>query len=444
MLSKSYPILCLRTFTIDCIRRTYGANDVYALGNKMKNTTTPSLLILALCGSVYADAWNDSDIFVESVYRQTGATGSVADSLSPFALRASVRNTFSDQTQQLALPTNASFSSNPVTSFQRIGAHHVFWHGASSFFALSQFFGQGQYHWRISGSNSGGLVEPALQSSSFSGIGFQPQIVNGTWNNGRLQLLASNPSFQITKWSTAPTGSQIEFELWRQGGAGGSAMGPSTTTVSWSPQPVGSVFSAYLSFRIPDDSVQVQTPSGGAFNSRYGRASTLYFEIEMVDSLLPPEVVPSVTISSAMQLAWLSHPSKTYQVQRSTNLESWQNFGGIIQGTGEEIHVFDSLAGDKQFYRVIITAGVAANLSILQASYGGDNVFADVRSYIEESVQNNTVEIEVGNHTLGGDPVSGVYKSLFVRYQNALGMYEATVWEGETLRIPDATHTKIQ
>jgi hypothetical protein len=410
----------------------------------MKTTTSLLLSIFAMCANVKADAWNDSDIFVESVYRQSEAAGSSADSVSPAALRASVRNSFSDQTQELNLPGTSSFPSNPVTAFQRIGAHHVFWHGASSFNALNQVFASGQYQWKISGSNSGGLVEPALQSSSFTTIDFQPQIINGVWSNGRLRVLASDPRFQIAPWTGAPSGSRIEFELWRDGGAGGSSMGSGTTTVSWMPQPVGSVFSAYLSFRIPDALTQVQAPSGVTFNSRFGRASTLYFEIEMVDSFSPPEEVPSVTISSAIQLAWMSQLSKTYQVQKSTTLQGWQNVGGVIQGTGQEMRFFDSIAGDKQFFRVVVTDGVATNLTIIQALYGGEGVFEDVRVSIEENIQNDEVVMDVGNHTLGGDPAPGVYKSLFVRYQNASGTYEATLWEGDTLRIPDASHTKIE
>jgi hypothetical protein len=410
----------------------------------MKTTTSLLLSIFAMCGSAHANAWNDSDIFVESVYRQSEAVGSTADSVSPVALRASVRNTFSDQTQELNLPGVSSFPSNPVTAFQRIGAHHVFWHGASSFNALNQVFASGQYQWKISGSNSGGFVEPALQSSSFSGIDFQPQIINGMWSNGRLRLLASDPRFQIAQWTDAPSGSRIEFELWREGGAGGSSMGSSTTTVSWMPQPVGSVFSAYLSFRIPDELTQVQAPSGITFNSRFGRASTLYFEIEMVDSFSPPEEVPRVSITSAIQLAWMSQLSKTYQVQKSTTLQGWQNVGGVIQGTGQEMRFYDSIAGENQFYRVVVTDGAATNLTIIQALYGGEGIFQDVRTYIEENIQNDEVVMDVGNHTLGGDPAFGVYKSLFVRYQNVSGTYEATLWEGDTLRIPDASHTKIE
>ena len=49
----------------------------------------------------------------------------------------------------------------------------------------------------------------------------------------------------------------------------------------------------------------------------------------------------------------------------------------------------------------------------------------------------------VGNHTLGGDPILGASKALYIRYQNASGEYEATIQEGDSLRIPDFNHTQL-
>lgn len=402
------------------------------------------LMLTAISPVAFADAWNDSDIFVESVYRQFVPNLAALDATTPVALRASVRNTFSDQIQSLVLAAASSFSLNPVSSFQRIGAHHVFCQGASSYAALSQEFSSGIYSWMILGSNSGGTVSPALTSPTFTSVGFEPKIVNGNWNNGRLRLLASDPRFQIAAWTGAPLGARIEFELWSGGGGGGSSMGASTTTVSWLPQPAGSIFSAYLSFRVPDSQTQVTTSSGIPFNSRFGRASTLYFEIEMVDSLSPPEEVPTVAISSAVKLNWMSQTTKTYQVQYSTDLQSWQNTGAVLQGTGQTITFFDSRVAGNQFYRVLVTGGVASGLNIIEASYGANSTFQNVRSYVMTKIVNDTVNMQVSNSTLGGDPVFGAVKYLYIKYQNQSGIYEANLMEGTTLRIPDATHTKLQ
>lgn len=401
-------------------------------------------MLTAISPNAFADAWNDSDIFVESVYRQSAPNISTPDAATPVAFRASVRNTFSDQTQSLLLPGASSFPHNPVSSFQRVGAHHVFWQGADSYAALAQEFSSGTYSWMISGSNSGGAVSPALASPPFTAVGFQPQIVNGNWVSGRLRLLASDPRFQIASWTGAPVGARIEFELWSVGGAGGSSMGASTTTVSWLPQPAGSVFSAYLSFRVPDSQTQFTTSTGIPFNSRFGRASTLYFEIEMVDSLSPPEEVPTVAISPAIKLSWLSQATKTYQVQYSSDLQSWQNTGAVLQGTGQTMMFFDSTVTGNQFYRVVVTAGAASGLDIIEATYGANTTFRDVRSYVVSKIVNDTVNMQVSNSTLGGDPVFGAVKYLYIKYQNQSGTYGANLREGTTLRIPDATHTKLQ
>lgn len=417
---------------------------------KNMKTTTTLLLLIAFSVSAFADAWNDSDVFFESVYTQTDSSGSHLHSTTPVAFRASARNAFSDQQQSLILPLSSPFTPNPILSFQRIGAHHVFFQGAASFANLSALFPAGGYNWSISGSNSGGVINVSTAAQPSSSIGFQPQIINGNWSNGKLRLLATNPQFQIASWTSPPTGSRIEFELWRAGGAGGSSMGPTTTTVSWLPQPVGSVFSAYLSFRVIDSQTQVTTSGGTTFNSRNGRASTLYFEIEMVDSFSQPGQTPSVQISAVaggIQLGWLTEATKQYQVQWSPDLISWSNLGNSISGDGLVKTVSENLGTNtKRFYRVIISPVVigGGNLQILEARYGANGVTSDVRSYVAANIQNDTVSMTVGNHTLGGDPIFGVSKNLYIRYQNTSGIYDANIGEGSTLNIPDAGHTKTQ
>ncbi len=414
------------------------------LDEKLKTKSLIILLFAALfASSAFGDAWNDSDIFIESVFRQTDDTGSFSDPTHPYALRASARNTFSDQDQALSLPVGSSYTPNPATAFQRKGAHHVFRQGSTSFSELTTLFPDGSYTWAISGSNSNGTVDPTISVSSTAPPSFQPQIVNGTWHNGRLRVLASDPRFQIAPWSSAPSGSRIEFELWRDGGAGGSSMAASTTEVSWLPQPVGSIFYAYLSFRVIENEAQVDTPDGIPFNSRSGQSATLYFEIEMVESLGPVDEVPTVSISQAISLQWMTQSNKTYQVQFSNDMESWNNVGSVIQGTEQTVEFFDSASSLKKFYRVVVTSGAASNLVIIEALYGAEDTFNDVRTYIGDDIVDDTVDMTVGNHTLGGDPISGVSKTLYIRYQNASGEYETTLQEGENLRIPDSNHTRL-
>lgn len=76
-------------------------------------------------------------------------------------------------------------------------------------------------------------------------------------------------------------------------------------------------------------------------------------------------------------------------------------------------------------------------LIILEAIYGANGVERDVRSYVSANIANDTVNMTAGNSTLGGDPLFGVVKSLYVRYQNAAGHFSRTVREGSKLQIPD-------
>ncbi|MEQ1934163.1 MAG: hypothetical protein ABL962_09850 [Fimbriimonadaceae bacterium] len=390
-------------------------------------------------------AWNDSDLFVESVYRQIDNTGSVIDSVTPYAFRASVKDTYSLQVQQLVLPNNAGHAENPVTTFLRTGAHHVFFFGAPSVVDLSAKFPVGNYQWSISGGNSGGALTPAMQVTVSSPPSAQPQIVGGVWANGRLKVLASDPRFQITPWQSPPSGSNIEFELWRAGGAGGSAMSPGTTVVSWSPQPVGAIFDAFLSLRTPLSEIDTPKPTGGLFHSRAGIAATLYFQIEVVESLETSQPFPFVEINPAVQLRWLSALGRTYQVQWSENLQQWTNLGASLAGTGSYLTFTDPQgSAPRKFYQVLESVTVApTNLVILEARYGAGGVESDVRTYINQNIVSNTVNMNVGNSTLGGDPVPGQVKALYIRYENTAGQFQTTIQEGGTLKIPDATHQPV-
>ena len=89
---------------------------------------------------------------------------------------------------------------------------------------------------------------------------------------------------------------------------------------------------------------------------------------------------------------------------------------------------------------VVIDTG---NLQILEALYGAQGEFADVRTIVEGNIQNDMVNMRVGNAAFG-DPSLGNLKSLYIRYQNASGQYEANIRENLMLIIPDPNHTKIQ
>jgi hypothetical protein len=393
---------------------------------------------------IHAANWNDSDIFIERRFTQTSDAAPVPASGGAFALRASAANKFSSQTQSLQLPLGSWRSSLMSGDFQLRGAHYVFEDLLSSTSEISARYAAGTFSWSISGSNSGGNVSPSLTVVQASPLDVTPQITSGTWRNGRLLVLASAPQFNIAPWSSPPTNSQIEFELWRSGGAGGQATSAGTTQITWSAQPVGAIFDAYLSYRTVLNDTTVSIPSGGTLRSRYGRAATLYFQIEVVDSLTQPVEVPVAQITNAVCVKWVSQTGKSYQVQRSTDLQTWTNFGGLITGTGATLVTYDELTGVRQFYRVVIsTLPGASSLSILEALYGAGTTLSDVKSYITSAISNGTVTLTVGNSTLGGDPAPGQYKSLYVRYQTSAGTYEMTVNEGQTLQLPNPNAVQV-
>lgn len=85
----------------------------------------------------------------------------------------------------------------------------------------------------------------------------------------------------------------------------------------------------------------------------------------------------------------------------------------------------------------------SSDLTILVANYGAQGVFADVRELLQQSIIDNTLNIDVNNFTMGGDPIGGVFKQLFVQYSTNVGSFEVTVPELGILRIPTANHNPI-
>jgi hypothetical protein len=84
-----------------------------------------------------------------------------------------------------------------------------------------------------------------------------------------------------------------------------------------------------------------------------------------------------------------------------------------------------------------------SGLVIVSANYGASGTFSNVRSYITSNISSNTVNMQVSNGTLGGDPSFGHVKTLYVVYENAGGYFKTSVREGGTLLIPDTTQQAI-
>jgi predicted Zn-dependent protease len=76
-----------------------------------------------------------------------------------------------------------------------------------------------------------------------------------------------------------------------------------------------------------------------------------------------------------------------------------------------------------------------AGLSILSATYGARNRFNDVRQRLQSLVQDNRLNLQVTNSSMGGDPI-GEPKTLRVRYEYAGRTYDMVVPENQWVSIP--------
>jgi hypothetical protein len=74
-------------------------------------------------------------------------------------------------------------------------------------------------------------------------------------------------------------------------------------------------------------------------------------------------------------------------------------------------------------------------LAILSARYGAQDRFTDVRQLLQSRVQNDRLNLQVTNASMGGDPIKGK-KTLLVSYQWAGRTYDAVVPENQRLAIP--------
>ena len=75
-------------------------------------------------------------------------------------------------------------------------------------------------------------------------------------------------------------------------------------------------------------------------------------------------------------------------------------------------------------------------LRILNASYGAKDRFIDVTQRMQSSVQNNRLNVQVINSSMGGDPNDGEPKALLLRYAWAGRTYDVAVPEKQWISIP--------
>jgi hypothetical protein len=74
-------------------------------------------------------------------------------------------------------------------------------------------------------------------------------------------------------------------------------------------------------------------------------------------------------------------------------------------------------------------------LRILSARYGAQDRFTDVRQLLQSRVQNDRLNLQVTNTSMGGDPIKG-RKALLVSYEWAGRTYDVVVQENQWVTIP--------
>ncbi|HEX8371650.1 MAG TPA: hypothetical protein VF585_02625, partial [Chthoniobacterales bacterium] len=97
---------------------------------------------------------------------------------------------------------------------------------------------------------------------------------------------------------------------------------------------------------------------GLAYNGQYLLAAGFNHNVSAMSvPSTPPSIISDLSILQAVALQWPTQTGKTYQVQSSSELTTWENFGATISGDGSVKTVYD-IPGQatKKFYRVQVTS----------------------------------------------------------------------------------------
>jgi Peptidase family M48/DnaJ-like protein C11, C-terminal len=135
-----------------------------------------------------------------------------------------------------------------------------------------------------------------------------------------------------------------------------------------------------------------------------------------------------------------NHPSPDNRIERVD--QEVQALGGAPRGATTSSRAFDDIS--RYLESLPAPRGQQAQagrmsgmprLQILSARYGAGNRFNDVGQRLQSRVQNDRLDLDVNNSSMGGDPISQA-KTLQVRYQFDDRTYDVTVRENERLSIP--------
>ena len=82
------------------------------------------------------------------------------------------------------------------------------------------------------------------------------------------------------------------------------------------------------------------------------------------------------------------------------------------------------------------TVAASSGLVILKATYGAGETQRDVKDLVESKIQNGRLDFQARSAELGGDPIEGQQKTLYIKYDAGGNVVEKSFKEGEQVSLP--------
>ena len=114
------------------------------------------------------------------------------------------------------------------------------------------------------------------------------------------------------------------------------------------------------------DGFSVQAPpQAGSFVLRYGENQSVqgalpadgvrWFSFEVLPRVVPEVALADMWLSGGrINMSWETDSGMSYRVQRSSDLQTWQNVGRVRSGTGALLQHSTTVTNEKAFFRVVI------------------------------------------------------------------------------------------
>jgi Zn-dependent protease with chaperone function len=140
-----------------------------------------------------------------------------------------------------------------------------------------------------------------------------------------------------------------------------------------------------------------------------------------------------------------NHPSPDNRIERVN--EEVTLLGGARRNSVTSSREFDdavrqlqSLPGPTSRPQVSAGGGrpqlVRGDLRIVSASYGAGDRFIDVRQRLQSRVEDDRLDVQIDNSSMGGDPNRNRAETLRLRYEWAGRQYDTTIYENQWLTLP--------